>query len=228
MTAKILLFSLVLLVWLGFGQIPRTSVLTLSAEDGVVESLGALAFFVGSAFFLRAFIESRGAGNDFYFFRTNWNLFLLVLALAFFFGAGEEISWGQRLIGWETPPSIAALNAQGETTIHNLEFFQHGISFSFFFNVFWLGFCVVLPILDRWSAMHSFFDQIGLPIVPIGFGFLLVVNYVAFKWAGSQQVSDSELRHAANELKETTIALLFVPVAWEIWRSGRANENGDR
>lgn len=34
--------------------------------------------------------------------------------------AMEEISWGQRLFGWETPAAWAALNHQGETNLHNL------------------------------------------------------------------------------------------------------------
>jgi hypothetical protein len=32
----------------------------------------------------------------------------------------EEISWGQRIFGIETPNSFKDLNYQGETTVHNL------------------------------------------------------------------------------------------------------------
>jgi len=44
----------------------------------------------------------------------------VIAALAAFFIAGEEISWGQRLLGWATPDDLAALNRQGETNIHNV------------------------------------------------------------------------------------------------------------
>ena len=37
----------------------------------------------------------------------------------------EEIAWGQILFGWKTPENIAAVNAQNQTTLHNLEFFQN-------------------------------------------------------------------------------------------------------
>ena len=37
----------------------------------------------------------------------------------------EEITWGQILFGWKTPENIAAVNAQNQTTLHNLEFFQN-------------------------------------------------------------------------------------------------------
>lgn len=43
---------------------------------------------------------------------------LHVLACVYF--AGEELSWGQHLLGWSTPEGIAALNDQGETNLHNM------------------------------------------------------------------------------------------------------------
>ena len=43
---------------------------------------------------------------------------LHVLACIYF--AGEELSWGQHLLGWSTPEGIAALNDQGETNLHNM------------------------------------------------------------------------------------------------------------
>jgi hypothetical protein len=32
----------------------------------------------------------------------------------------EEISWGQRIFGWNTPDALSAINYQNETTIHNI------------------------------------------------------------------------------------------------------------
>jgi len=34
--------------------------------------------------------------------------------------AGEEISWGQRILGWATPALLDAINYQGEANIHNI------------------------------------------------------------------------------------------------------------
>lgn len=36
-----------------------------------------------------------------------------------FFG-GEEINWGQRIIGFETPAFLANPNIQGEFNLHNI------------------------------------------------------------------------------------------------------------
>ena len=32
----------------------------------------------------------------------------------------EEVSWGQRLFGWQTPAALAEVNVQHETNLHNL------------------------------------------------------------------------------------------------------------
>jgi hypothetical protein len=44
----------------------------------------------------------------------------VVLALGCFFAAGEEIAWGQRVLGLETPEGLAAVNMQNEITVHNI------------------------------------------------------------------------------------------------------------
>ena len=47
-----------------------------------------------------------------------------LLAAVFVLIALEEISWGQRIFGFETPDAIAEVNFQDETTLHNLDYFD--------------------------------------------------------------------------------------------------------
>ncbi|MBU2479145.1 MAG: hypothetical protein KKA36_08645 [Gammaproteobacteria bacterium] len=47
-------------------------------------------------------------------------MFYLVCAVAFVLVAGEEVSWGQRVLDIKTPEALAALNYQQETNVHNL------------------------------------------------------------------------------------------------------------
>ncbi|MDJ0656919.1 MAG: hypothetical protein QNJ40_22350 [Xanthomonadales bacterium] len=47
-----------------------------------------------------------------------WWTVALVVGCVYF--AGEEISWGQHLFGWDTPAPLAGLNDQGETNLHNM------------------------------------------------------------------------------------------------------------
>jgi len=80
-------------------------------EDGVFESLTTVFYLLASIFF----ILSLSKRNSLYI-----NGFIGVLALACFFVGMEEISWGQRIFGIETPPTYKQINYQGELTIHNL------------------------------------------------------------------------------------------------------------
>lgn len=47
--------------------------------------------------------------------------FFYVAATIFFLGFGEEISWGQRIIGFATPDELVEINAQKEFNFHNIK-----------------------------------------------------------------------------------------------------------
>jgi hypothetical protein len=88
-----------------------------SDEDGPAENL-QFVFLVAATIGAALVSRARARRGD---------RFLAVayagLALACFFVAGEEISWGQRLFGIETPPVIAEHNIQHEITLHNTYLF---------------------------------------------------------------------------------------------------------
>lgn len=83
-------------------------------EDGIVEwaQMGALLGLVilGAAITGRLLARRRVATGLLYLIATVATVFIL----------GEEISWGQRILGWATPEDLANLNRQGETNIHNI------------------------------------------------------------------------------------------------------------
>lgn len=56
----------------------------------------------------------------------------LVLAAGMLFGAGEELSWGQVLLGYETPGFFAERNMQNQVTVHNLAFGWFELNFFLF------------------------------------------------------------------------------------------------
>lgn len=66
-----------------------------------------IAIFVGLKLVAR---EPRGL-------LRGWHLAVVAGCVYF---AGEELSWGQHLVGWSTPERLAALNDQGETNLHNI------------------------------------------------------------------------------------------------------------
>ncbi len=94
-------------------------IMALGKEDGFFEDL-TFGFFVFTAvLFSISFLRTK-------------NIFLLGLALMFLFGAGEEISWGQRVLDFSTPDSMYNTNAQHEFNIHNLEIFEFTTSYIYF------------------------------------------------------------------------------------------------
>ena len=99
----------------------------LEGEDGLSEWWSVATYLVAAGF----------AGATYRALRTSKHPKLrylyLVLAVAFFLGAMEEISWGQRLFGWGTPSAIERINFQDETTIHNVNFANNVI----FEALFW-------------------------------------------------------------------------------------------
>ena len=83
-------------------------------ENSVVEWLTAL-FLLLSAYL--ALVTGLSKESPY----TKW--LLLAFASIFFVAFMEELAWGQMMFGWKTPEDFRSLNAQGETTLHNI----HGI-----------------------------------------------------------------------------------------------------
>lgn len=88
--------------------------------------------------------------------------------LAFVFGAGEEISWGQRILGIETPEFFRENNVQNEITIHNLAWGEDNIAHTIFGNMLSaviLLYLIVLPLLYPrvgWIAWLA--DRLMVPV----------------------------------------------------------------
>lgn len=87
-------------------------------EDRVVEQLQFVLIFAAAVVFFAAAIRARRAGRQ-------WlPVLYLIVALGSFVTAGEEISWGQRIFGLQTPDVLEPINQQGESNIHNVPIVQ--------------------------------------------------------------------------------------------------------
>ena len=84
-------------------------------EDGVFESMTAILLFLAAILFFRS---TRMAGRKGQAIPIR--LLLGSLGLFCLFFCMEEISWGQRILGWETPEWAKNINSQQETNLHNL------------------------------------------------------------------------------------------------------------
>ncbi len=212
--------------------LPKPTVQWLGHEDGPFETFGALCFLGSSLIFLATYFKEK-RGNQLFSLTTKRNVFFLLLALAFFFAFGEEISWGQRIFDFETPESLRQINRQGEFNIHNLNIF-HGrdaarqtksglaslLTIARLFSFFWLFYCVIIPIGVRFhQGMAKQLSHLNLPLVPIPLGLFFLINHLLSKALELEALGPSlaEFRkfdHITVELKESLFAFLFLLVAF--------------
>jgi len=85
----------------------------LLREDHVFESLTAALFLMASSLCALGALLRKGPGAT-RFWVLAWGVAFLVMGM-------EEISWGQRLFGVETPGLLESLNQQEEINLHNLD-----------------------------------------------------------------------------------------------------------
>jgi hypothetical protein len=86
-------------------------------EDGVSETATVIAYLVASPLLVIAAFRLRKE-------RRWWALIpYLLLAAGAFVVAMEEISWGQRLLGYSTPEIVESRNIQDEFNLHNIREF---------------------------------------------------------------------------------------------------------
>lgn len=183
---------------------------------------------IASYLFVLCYFRSAGGDNCFFDRKTKRNIWFLALAVLMFVYFGEEISWGQRIFGWETPAALKELNAQRETNIHNLWLFQAKnpdgaaksslqllLNANRLLSIFWLVYCVLVPLLVRLSEMVTrVMEFLGVPIPALSVGSLFVVNYVVFRTIVAFGGIDRNTVSAFDELKETNYEFAFMVLAF--------------
>jgi hypothetical protein len=86
----------------------------LTGEDGVLEWLQVACYATAAVFGLVTGLRLLRSGH-------RWpGLWFLALAAGCVFVTGEEVAWGQRILGIETPEALEAINDQDEVTLHNI------------------------------------------------------------------------------------------------------------
>jgi hypothetical protein len=131
----------------------------LTYEDGVVESLSFILLLMSAGMMIRR-MQKSGDTAVRQIFPALWVIALLIIA-------GEEISWGQRLLGFTPPEMIFAANRQQEMNLHNMEFvylLTRGDAFFMAAMVFGLG--LLLPILALSRRVRDAAKQFAFPLPP--------------------------------------------------------------
>ena len=167
-----LLFALVG-VAAGIHVVDGDRYLQLVQEDGPVEwATVGLLLLAAAAFAHRAW----GRRGD---RRALVPLLGAVFCLAV---AGEEISWGQRLLGYQPPEAFLAHNAQQELNLHNS--LPRGLR-KVALPLILLAYGLALPLLVRLEHLGRRLTRLGLepPAPGLAPGFVLAaVLYILYPW----------------------------------------------
>lgn len=181
----------------------------VNREDGLIETASAVLLLIASLLSLRIALRARPGSP------RKWMHALL--ALVFFVMCGEEISWGQRILGFGTPEIVTAHNIQGEVNFHNLfgYFFDHLFMLAFF------TWGVVVPVLYRVSPFwRGVFEAVRLPIPSAGLAVgMLAVSLMQYRWYYAVIPPLHSLRLA--EMRELLSALAFLVLMLEVWKLAR-------
>jgi hypothetical protein len=222
--------SICLLTYLT-SYLARETFLNITKEDGVFEYLTAIFFFMTAIGFLVLFFSKKhfkSESDSQYFYNRKRKYFFLLMAVVFIFGAGEEISWGQRLIGFETPAKMHELNVQEEFNFHNLEIFnikskegirKTGLAKLFTMKQLFLGsflvYLILVPILtNRFEYLRKLFTKLFIPIPDIWIGIIFILNYGLYRFI--RIIRPWDLQWALTEVQEFNFSLILflLPFIW--------------
>lgn len=124
-----LVATLIVGLWSLFFSVSEFAARRLVHEDGVVEWLQVLLLVLAAWQFL-LMVKQYGSSYQ----SVALRYFFLLLLIGCLFIVGEELSWGQRLLGLDPSVFIKKFNKQHEYNLHNLRFFQpyrHWVLISF-------------------------------------------------------------------------------------------------
>jgi len=111
----VLPLALTVFVWGAFFSLGRrTYQYWFERELGFVELATPIILVVAIVYGVRAFLLRE-------YLPVGWlKIWLALVTAACIYFAGEEISWGQQLFGWQSPEIMQEINDQQETNIHNI------------------------------------------------------------------------------------------------------------
>ncbi len=145
-------------------------------EDGLIEYLTCAFYFLSSTlaiFIATDFIKKR---------HVYWGILYIFLAFGLFFSFGEEISWGQRIIGVKPTEFFLEHSSQQEINIHNLIPIQ--MIFEYLYIL--VGFCGSFLWLFTLLKIKKFESIINPYLIPnwylMGYFLPVAAFYLLYYW----------------------------------------------
>ncbi len=144
-------------------------------EDGAIEYLTFVSLlFISLLQFTRLFTRKNRTAL--------WRLGIFFFAIIFLFGAGEEISWGQRLFDIQSGDFFQENNVQRETNFHNLEVGGvklNKLIFSQLLTVVMALYLLLLPFLyKKYEWVKNLVNRFVVPIPQLSHIAAFLINTI--------------------------------------------------
>lgn len=170
-------------------------------EDGVIEWLTVGALMMCAGVCGGRFLKLRSSRSPLF------SGVLVFLTLLFVFGAMEELSWGQRILGRESSEFFLENNAQGETNFHNLVVGETKINkliFSRLLGLIIITYIIIFPILyAKVTWVRNLASMFAVPVPKL----IYIVTYLLV--GISYPILDA-FTHKKGELLEFGGCMLFL------------------
>lgn len=181
----LILFVVVLIgVFVGRSN-PELFIESYVPEDGIVEYVTAFLLLACSTLLFRRWFKLKSSKH------STWKIMMLLYAAMLIFGFGEEISWGQRIFGFETPAPLEEINTQDEFNFHNIKIFGVKINkliFSQLFSLIMLFYFTAVPLLYRKKeAIRDLFNRFAIPIPKWHHAIAIIVGGILVSLIGPEK-----------------------------------------
>lgn len=167
-----------------------------SQEDGPIETATAAIYFIAGLLFLYLFRSGPLLSDRSERRRRFW---ILALSAGCFVVCAEEISWGQRLLGFDAPDAIRRINRQKEFNLHNFEGVHDNMYRLQSVAMFAIG--LVLPLLALTRRGAQLLTLVAIPVAPFRYSPLFVGAYLY------NRAYFSQLGNSSMEVRELLMAL---------------------
>jgi hypothetical protein len=215
-----------LIFWLAFGIVGFALVTTLhfvnqesyikfASKAKLAENIQAFFYFAGGLIFIYLGFRQPWAQG-----KSKFLLLPFLLGVFYLLVCGEEISWGQDFLKYNTP-SFLGNNLEGESNIHNMPFLDSEeaiITQDRALHAFVLLYGILIPLAYRFSSkIRGFLNRIYFPVAP-----LAVLPFFVLGIIYRQAIGLNYPHYTHGEVKELFFATgFFLAALSALWGKNR-------
>lgn len=179
---------------------------------GLLEMAHFLLPFLTAVLALRM-VASRTVRSD--VLLTVWTA---AIALGAIYIAGEEISWGQWFLNWNTPDFWQSINDQGETNLHNISgWFDQAPRAVLIIGIVVSGIIFPWFILNRPNLVMRRFDILYPPLSVLPLAIAVLVSDLLLHVDVSPIEGELSLLRP-GEIQELYIFWFLLAYTWALWQ----------